>query len=126
MLPSGYTVRSVQNDDIDVVLALLAACDLDFNGEVDTTADETLFSWRRPDTATWLVFDLEQNADAYGLAWNHAPGKNVIMEGWVSPSYRSQRLGLGSCPRTMRTRMRTQATRAVQRRRYPAASIKGR
>ena len=88
--PEGFAARGPQPDDAAAVTALIAACELHANGEVDVSEDDVTSDWNQPS------FDLAQDAvlveGAGGIAAyaEHLRGRAMA---WVHPELRGRGLG---------------------------------
>ena len=84
--PPGLSRRPVGPDDVDPVLALVAACDLAAVGFVDFTRDELLADLRRADRATVGWYDGAGALVAYGWVTLAEGSNHCEVDLYVDPS----------------------------------------
>ena len=87
-LPVGFTVRPATLDDVDSVMALMAASSLAAVGEADVTRDEVVADLTQPSldlvNDSSLVHDATGQVVAYGVALNDNP-ERVFVDVYLHP-----------------------------------------
>lgn len=91
LLPVGCRTQAPAADDVERVFEVLAACELDALGEVQTDLEDVRSDWRRPgfDVAADGIFVLDETGAAVGYAEVFA----ARAEGHVLPSHRARGIG---------------------------------
>jgi GNAT superfamily N-acetyltransferase len=115
-LPEGYVWRAPPLEELDAVVALIAACELADEGNVEVERDDVRGSWERErfslEEDAWAVETPGGTLVAYADVWPREDYRHIESGGYVHPGHRG--LGIGRwLVRTMAARARELARRAA-------------
>jgi mycothiol synthase len=89
----GYRIRAARRDDLDAVLALQIACDVDEHGESDETREEIAAQWAQHGfdlgTDTWVAADCHEEIVAHAWVEERRRGRDVEADVLVHPAWRT-------------------------------------
>ena len=114
-LPDGYVARAPRVEDLDAVVALIAACEEADEGNAEIDAGDMRGSWGRPrfDLAfdAWAVEAPDGTTAAYGDVWPRDDYAHIEADGYVHPAHRGRGIGR-RLVRAMERRARALAQKA--------------
>lgn len=95
-LPSGFVLRRPTMADVESVLQLIQACEIEREGRPETTLHDMRLEWQSPEftltTDAWIVFSLEGKAVGFADV-GHREHARIFTSGNVHPDYRGRGIG---------------------------------
>ena len=95
-LPRGFVLRRPTMDDIEGVLQLMQACEIEREGRPEATLEDTRLWWQSPDFMltrdAWIVLSPEEKAIAFASV-EHRQHVRIFIGGDVHPDYRGRGIG---------------------------------
>lgn len=96
-IPEGFAVRTPKWEDLERVVALIAACEVADEGNAEITRDDLRGSWERPrfelGLDAWVVEALDGHLAAYGDVWPREDFAHIEADGYVHPAHRGRGIG---------------------------------
>ncbi len=97
MTGQGYQIRPPTDDDINAVLELQVACDVDEHGEPDSTIEDLATQWGQRSfdlqRDAWLAVDRDEQIVAYAWVEERTPNVDIEADVLVHPAHRRGDLG---------------------------------
>lgn len=95
-LPRGFVLRRPTMDDLESVLHLIQACEIEREGRPESTLQDTRLWWESPDFElardTWIVLSAEGKSIAFASV-EHRQHARIFVGGDVHPDYRGRGIG---------------------------------
>lgn len=96
-LPLGYEARAARPEDLDAVVALIAACEIADEGNAEVSRDDVRGAWERArfnlGEDAWVVEAPDGTLVGYGDVWPREDYGHIEGDGYVHPEHRGRGIG---------------------------------